>query len=100
MLFRSGEKVVWNKEGKKEVVGKTEKTSAEIQATIKKGEWNEYVVIAKGNHLQHFINGNQTVDVVDEDEKKQVSSGILALQLHAGPPMRVQFKNIRIKELK
>ncbi|NDD37635.1 MAG: DUF1080 domain-containing protein, partial [Verrucomicrobia bacterium] len=100
IMAQRGEKVVWNKEGKKEVVGKTEKTSAEIQASIKKGDWNEYVVIAKGNHLQHFINGNQTVDVKDEDEKKQVMSGILALQLHAGPPMRVQFKDIRIKELK
>ena len=95
-----GEKVVWGKDGKKQVVGKTEKTSAEIQAAIKNGDWNEYVVIAKGNHLQHFINGNQTVDVVDEDEKKQVMSGILALQLHAGPPMKVQFKDIRIKDLK
>jgi hypothetical protein len=100
IMAQRGEKVVWNKEGKKEVVGKTEKTSAEIQASIKKGEWNEYVVIAKGGHLQHFINGNQTVDVKDEDEKKQVMSGILALQLHAGPPMRVQFKDIRIKESK
>ena len=99
VMAARGEKVVWNKEGKKEVVGKTDKTSAEIQATIKKGEWNEYVVIAKGNHLQHFINGNQTVDVVDQDEKKQVMTGILALQLHAGPVMKVQFKDIRIKQL-
>ena len=99
VMAARGEKVVWNKEGKKEVIGKTAKTSAEIQATIKKGEWNEYVVIAKGNHLQHFINGNQTVDVVDQDEKKQVMTGILALQLHAGPVMKVQFKDIRIKQL-
>ena len=99
VMAQRGEKVVWNKEGKKEVVGKTAKTSAEIQATIKKGDWNEYVVIVKGNHFQHFINGNQTVDVVDQDEKKQVMTGILALQLHAGPVMKVQFKDIRIKQL-
>ena len=97
IMAARGEKVVWNAEGKKEVVGKTEKTSAEIQAAINKNGWNDYVVIAKGNHLQHFINGNLTVDVVDNDPAKQVKSGILALQLHAGPPMKVQFKNIRIK---
>ena len=99
VMAARGEKVVWGEDGKKQVVGKTEKTTKEIQESIKKGDWNEYVVIVKGDHLQHFINGNQTVDVVDKDPKKQVMSGILALQLHAGPAMRVQFKNIRIKTL-
>lgn len=99
IMAARGEKVVWGEDGKKQVVGKTEKTTKEIQESIKKGDWNEYVVIAKGDHLQHFINGNQTVDVVDKDPKKQVMSGILALQLHAGPTMKVQFKNIRIKTL-
>src|SRR5439155_1645156 len=56
------------------------------------------VLIAKGNHLQHFINRMQTEDVVDErTEGKAAKEGILALQLHAGDPMTVQFKNIRIK---
>jgi hypothetical protein len=99
IMAQRGEKVVWGEDGKKQVVGKTEKTSAEIQASIKKNDWNEYVIIAQGNHLQHFINGLQTVDIVDKDPKKQVFSGILALQLHAGPPMKIQFKNIRIKKL-
>jgi hypothetical protein len=58
------------------------------------------VIIAKGNHLVHKINGNVTVDVTDEDAQKQLKSGVLALQLHAGPPMMVQFKDIRIKPLK
>jgi uncharacterized protein (TIGR03067 family) len=73
--------------------------SDEIQAHIKDRDWNDYVVIAKGNHLQHFINGVQTIDVVDE-RAKAAKEGILALQLHAGEPMTVQFKNIRIKKLK
>jgi len=41
-------------------------SSAEIQAAIHPAEWNDYTIIAKGNHLQHFINGKQTVDVTDE----------------------------------
>jgi putative heme-binding domain-containing protein len=94
-----GEKVLWTAAGKKEVTGRLG-TSEEIQAKIKKGGWNEYVVIARGNHLQHFINGVATVDVFDDDAAKRLDSGILALQLHAGPPMTIQFKDIRIKPLR
>jgi len=82
-----------------EVVGSLGE-SKDIQAKIKKEDWNDYVIIAKGNHLQHFINGMQTVDVIDEDSVKAAKDGILALQIHVGPPMTVQFKNIRIKPLK
>jgi len=87
------------KKHKVEVTGALGK-SEDIQAKIKSEEWNDYVVIAKGNHFQHFINGVQTVDVTDEHESKAARSGILALQIHVGPPMTVQFKNIRIKSLK
>ncbi len=94
-----GEKVVWNAEGKKEVTGSLGDTK-EIQAKIRNEDWNEYTIIANGTHLQHFINGTPTIDVTDDCEKKFVKSGIMALQIHAGPPMTVQFKNIRMKELK
>ena len=87
------------KKHKVEVTGSLGK-SEDIQAKIKNEDWNDYVVIAKGNHFQHFINGVQTVDVTDEQESKAAKSGILALQIHVGPPMTVQFKNIRIKSLK
>lgn len=93
-----GEKVVWNSIGKKQTVGSVA-NSAEIQAAIKPDDWNEYVIIAKGNHLQHFINGKLTVDVTDECESKALKSGVLALQLHVGPPMAAQFRAIRLKQL-
>jgi 3-keto-disaccharide hydrolase len=102
ILAKRGEKVVIKEaEGKPkiEAVGSLGK-SDDIQKKIKNEEWNDYVVIAKGNHFQHFINGTQTIDVIDEQKSKAAKSGILALQLHAGPPMTVQFKNIRIKPLK
>jgi hypothetical protein len=82
-----------------EVVGDTGKTSAELQAAIRNEDWNDYVVIARGNRLQHFINGNLTADVTDEQAGRAAKSGILALQIHVGPPMTVQFKNARIKKL-
>jgi hypothetical protein len=84
---------------KVEVVGSLGASEA-IQANIKSEDWNDYVVIAKGNHLQHFINGTQTIDVIDEQPSKAAKTGVLALQIHVGPPMTVQFKNIRIKSLK
>jgi hypothetical protein len=98
ILAQRGEKVVIGKDGKKQVVGSVGDAAA-IEASIKKGDWNDYVIIAQGNHLQQFVNGKQTIDVVDEDEAKCAMSGILALQLHAGPPMMAQFKNIRLKKL-
>src|SRR5205814_9293567 len=97
IMAARGEKVVWDKDCKKQVTGSLS-TSEELQAMIKKEDWNDYVVIATGNHLQHFINGHQTVDVTDDCEAQRAMSGVLALQLHAGSPMKVQFKNIRIKQ--
>jgi hypothetical protein len=47
--------------------------------------------------VQHFINGKQTVDVTDEDTAHAPKDGILALQIHAGPAMTVQFKDIVLK---
>ena len=82
-----------------QVVGSTGE-SKDIQAAIKKEDWNDYVLVAQGNKLKHIINGKVTIEVTDNDEKHFAKSGILALQLHAGPPMVVQFKNIRIKRSK
>jgi hypothetical protein len=77
------------------VTGETGK-SADIQAAIKQGDWNDYKIIAKGGHLQHYINGKLAVDVKDET-KEGAKAGVLGLQLHAGPPMTVQFKNLAMK---
>ena len=96
IMAARGEKVVWDNECKKLVTGSLG-NSADIQAAIHKGDWNDYVIIAKGNHLQHFINGRQTIDVTDDCEAKRAMSGVLALQLHAGQPMTVQFRNLRMK---
>ncbi len=78
-------------------VGKTEKTTEELQAAIKNEDWNSYRIVAKGNTLQHFINGNMTCEVVDEHAEKAAKSGKLALQLHAGPAMVVQMKDVVLK---
>ncbi len=96
ILAERGQMVNIEPDGKKRVIGSMG-SSKEIQALIKKEDWNQYVIIARGNHLTHIVNGRVTVDITDDQTSKSAKSGILALQLHAGPPMMVQFKNIRIK---
>lgn len=78
-----------------EVVGEVGK-SDEIQAIINPAGWNNYVVIAKGGHLKHFINGKPSAELLDESTAA-AKTGIIALQLHAGGPMTVQFKDIVLK---
>ncbi len=81
-----------------EVIGVTT-PKTEITAATKLRDWNEYVIIAEGNHLRHFINGKLTAEITDLDEAKAAKSGVLALQLHAGLPMTVSYKNIQLKTL-
>jgi hypothetical protein len=71
----------------------------ELQQYIKDEDWNEYTIIADGNHLMHFINGKAMADVVDAQPAKAAKSGVLALQVHAGPAMKVQFKDLYLKKL-
>ena len=99
ILAERGQKTVIDETGKVKVLGSVG-NSAELQAAIRHEDWNDYVVVARGNHLIHKINGNVTVDVRDNQIEERSRSGILALQLHVGPLMQVQFKNLRLKRLK
>ena len=95
ILANRGQKTVIGEDGKPKVVGSVG-DSDEIQSKIKHEDWNDYHIVAKGNHFKHFINGVATIECTDEDDEAR-ASGILALQLHAGPPMTVQFRKIQIK---
>jgi hypothetical protein len=74
-------------------------TPEQLAAAYKFGEWNDLRIVAQGNHLQHFVNGKLTADVTDNDSANAAKSGVIALQLHRGPPMTVQFKDIQLKTL-
>lgn len=95
IMSKRGEKTHYTADGKK-TTSKLEKTDAELKKAIKVGDWNEVVLIAKGNHIIYRINGNVTTEMIDESPKA-LKEGVLALQLHAGFTMDIQFKNIRIK---
>ena len=100
ILAQRGQKVTVAADGKKVETGRTG-SKEELVAAIKKGDWNEYVVTAIGNHIVHRINGKVMAEVTDEQVDKRSTEGILALQLHSNKdPMKVQFKDIRLKEIK
>jgi Domain of Unknown Function (DUF1080) len=94
-----GEKVRWESDGKK-VDDKKLITADQFKELFKLDDWNDVVIIAKGTHIQHYMNDHLILDFLDLDSNKALTDGILALQLHAGAPMWVEFKDIRIKELK
>jgi type 1 glutamine amidotransferase len=98
MLAERGQKTTIGADGKRETVAIGDaKTLMDI---VKKGDWNEYGIVAGGNHITLKINGKVTAEVIDNDKKDSELSGVLALQLHAGPPMKIEFKDIELKRLK
>ena len=94
----AGEKAVWA-DGQKQVQGQLI-DAAGYKALFKLDQWNDVVIVAKGNHIQHYLNGRLILDFTDGDPALALSEGVLALQLHAGKPMWVEFKDVRVKEMK
>lgn len=64
-----------------------------------KNDWNEAHLIIKGNRLLHYVNGVLMSDVTDNDSINRKASGFLGMQVHVGPPMKVEYRNIRLKKL-
>lgn len=92
-----GEKAIWRAEGPKQVQA-TLITAEEFEALAKVDEWNDVVIRAEGNRIRHWLNGRLILDFVDE-HPKALAEGVIALQLHAGKPMWVEFRDIRLKRL-
>jgi len=94
-----GEEATWEADGKK-VIKSDLIDQAGWDKLFKLNEWNDVIITAKGNHIQHYMNGKLILDFTDNNPELALKEGILALQLHAGAPMWVEFKNIRIRDLK
>ncbi len=94
IIATRGEKVVIDAEGKKKVIGEVGDG-----AQLTDDEWNDLRIVVVGNRLIHQVNGVTTVDVTD-NSKEALAKGSLGLQLHAGPPMKVEFRNLLMRELK
>lgn len=98
-MCQVGERAVWTAGGKKEVK-ETFVTQDDFDRLMRLDDWNDVVIIATGKNVKHYLNGRLVVDFTDEDPKLALSEGVLALQLHAGAPMWVEFKNIRLRQIK
>jgi len=66
---------------------------------MKVDDWNDVVIRAEGNQIRHYLNGRLILDFTDNDPKRALAKGIVALQLHQGKPMWAEFRNIRLKSL-
>lgn len=95
VLAERGQKVMIDQQGNKRVVGAVG-DPAELLKTVNLDRWNDYTVIARGGHVVLRINGKTMCELDDRDPKRPVH-GWLALQVHAGPPMRVQFRDIYLR---
>lgn len=94
LLTRNGQSTVID------ALGKRTATDLGVKATMKpKGEWNDYHISAKGQHMILRINGVTCSELIDQEEKHFDLKGILGLQLRSGEPMKVQFKDIYLKQL-
>jgi hypothetical protein len=102
ILSLRGQKTILslNDKGKLQKKSETFGDTNEIGKAVKKKEWNSYRIVADGFHFTHYINDVKTTELIDNDEKNRRADGLLALQLHVGPPMNVQFKNIKVKHLR
>jgi hypothetical protein len=90
-----GQKTVIAEDGKKQVtpIGDPQ----ELLKHVKKNDWNDYRVIARGRDMTLEINGVIMCQATDNQKGQAAKDGVIAFQMHPGPPMKVQFKNVRIK---
>ncbi len=93
ILSHTGEKVIIDEKGRSWVVGNMEVKE------FAPDEWHDYRVLVRGNHHQHWIDGHPTADLIDLDEEGRSLEGVLAVQVHVGPAMTIQYKDFKIKHL-
>ncbi|MHC4639357.1 MAG: 3-keto-disaccharide hydrolase [Planctomycetota bacterium] len=73
-------------------------TSNELRETIKTDDWNEIHIIARGNTLIQIYNGRMMSMLIDDDTAGRAMEGLIGLQIHTGEPMKIEFRNIRLKQ--
>jgi len=92
-----GQKVLIAPEGAKQITPLGD--PKELATHIKKEDWNSYRIVARGSDITLEINGVVMCQLTDNQTGVAARDGVIALQMHPGPPMKVQFRNLRIKLL-
>jgi hypothetical protein len=98
-LMQRGQAVYIGADGNKKVIGNLERSADELKAAIKAGDWNYVHLIARGNTLVNIVNGQVMAMIVDDDAANRSLKGLLGFQIHVGPPMKIEFRNIYMKKL-
>lgn len=93
ILSHAGEKVIVDTDGSCWVVGTMPVKEFEPN------RWHDYRVLVQGNHHQHWIDDHPTADLIDLDSAGRSLEGVLAVQVHVGPAMKIQYKDFQIKHL-
>ncbi len=100
LLMQRGQAVEIGPDGTSRQIGNLERNADELKALIKAGEWNTVHLIARGNTIVNIVNGHVTAFIVDDDAKGRALRGLLGFQIHVGPPMKIEFRNIYLKTVK
>jgi hypothetical protein len=85
-------------DGVPKVVGALQTTDDELKALIKTNDWNQVHIIARSNVITQMLNGHVMSALVDDDTKGRALKGLIGLQMHVGEPMKVEFRNIWLKQ--
>lgn len=98
-LARVGESVVAGADGRTRVSGLLGDRKKDFidRGYYKEKEWNEYRIVGRGPHLEQWLNGTKTIELNDEDPARRSLEGLLGFQIHAGPPMVVEFRDILLR---
>jgi hypothetical protein len=78
-------------------IDKTLGSSDALKEKIKQEDWNEIRLVIQGNRLKHYVNGILMSDVTDQDPFNSKDAGLIGLQVHVGPPMKVEYRNIQLR---
>jgi hypothetical protein len=98
LVAQRGQKVVIDAAGKKTITPIGD--AAELLKAVKKGDWNELRLVATGSRMAYWLNGVLMCEVEDHEPKYALPKGVIALQMHKGPPMKAEFKDLRIRVVK
>jgi len=98
-LAMRGQAVYVPDAGRPKVIGNLQQSADELKAIIKTNDWNHVHIVARGSTIIQILNGAVTAIVIDDDSRNRALGGLLGFQMHVGPPMKVEFRNIWLKRL-